>query len=186
MFYLFAGINEANQPGMEAYIDHFDDIDAAIGVANHGDYQWAHIVKMNGRGLVMVNAGKWDNRQREMRWIGDRLILTYNQAILRTARDLLRSGLVLLSFSPYSEKRAYLKQIIDVADNDIQQCIEKPIEDNTRVMIYLARQLLSKVSDTINRAGLSRAKEKEQRQWNKLVDQFLKETRDIQFRIDVE
>jgi hypothetical protein len=59
MFFLFAGDQYYPSGGMNDFIDQFDNIDDAIGIARSGKYDWYNIATVQNGELVTVTAGHY-------------------------------------------------------------------------------------------------------------------------------
>ena len=57
MFFLFAGAHYYPSGGMLDFIDQFDNIDDAIGIARSGKYDWYNIATVQNGELVTVDSG---------------------------------------------------------------------------------------------------------------------------------
>lgn len=68
--YLFAGDNEMSWNGMEAYQGQFKDHPAAVAfISRDYEYDWAQVVEVHPGGLRLINAAKWNRRERCMTWV---------------------------------------------------------------------------------------------------------------------
>lgn len=183
--HLFAGENAMILRGMDSYVDQYDDTALAMHIANNGEFEWAHIVEPLPTGLHTVNVGRWDERKRKMVWQDAPVLLSQHQIYLRTYQTVLREGVLLLGQLPVSRPRTKVVTAAIQLREDIQQTPGLN-ESETRAVIYLARQILGQLMRCIHRTPTGGALGKSVNKWLGAAAFLQNETRDIQFRIDVE
>lgn len=177
--HLFGGEREYCTPGMDGYIQQCADIYEAVQVAEREQYEWAQIIQVTPTHLRILNVGRWDNK-RGMIWQADSSPFSASEAYLRSFYDVLKSGILILARLPGSD---YRRQVMTVTLDWLDE-MDKPgvsKEYPAHMLVYLMRQLVDKLQDTIQRTHFPKKKDLFRKRWLRSASALLDDTRMVRF-----
>lgn len=188
-YHLFGGEHSYCLPGMDGYIDEYEDVEHAMKAAEGGQYDWAHIVEVAPVGLQIVQVGKWNPGLKRMVWQADYSPLKYRDQYIKTFCSVMKSGILLISKISASRNWSTKSRVQLISNalslyDDIQLELGTMGIDQQNTSLHLARQIIEQMLTCMRRVQFSYNEKLEWNRWSKNAAALLDSTKDLSWYTD--
>lgn len=188
-YHLFGGEYDYCSPGMDGYLGAYDEMEVAMRVAETGKYDWAHVIEITPLELKIVNVGRWNKGLSSMIWQANYEPKNNQDVHLRTVCMVMKSGVLMVGKLSSNRDRIPSERMTIMSNalhllEEIQENMVGMTADMYTVSVYLLRQVISQLIESLKRMGMSYKERLERDQWIKNAYSFLKSTEEMVFSED--